>query len=131
MGTKVHKDSSGRLSELEVTCEESSSCPKPKAFIHWVAKPISCEVRLYQRLFKHPNPEDPKEVPGGLHTDCNKDSLHVISNAFIDTSVSNAKLYDRFQFERNGYFSVDPDTTPSKMVFNRTVTLKEDPGKKI
>jgi len=129
--TKVIKDSSGSVSELEVTCTPISDTQRPKAFIHWVSDPVKCEVRLYERLFKHKNPEDPKEVPGGFITDCNKDSLTIISDAYVDVSVKDAKVYDKFQFERNGFFSVDPDTTPQKLVFNRTVTLKEDPGKNV
>ncbi|XP_053576782.1 glutamine--tRNA ligase [Bombina bombina] len=125
----VVKDESGKVIELEVTCVRSDASDKPKAFIHWVSDPLQCEVRLYDRLFLHKSPEDPSEVPGGFLSDLNSDSLSVISKAFVDQSVKNAKALDKFQFERLGYFSVDPDTTQDKIVFNRTVTLKEDPGK--
>ncbi|KAK6008891.1 hypothetical protein OSTOST_26212 [Ostertagia ostertagi] len=80
-------------------------------------------------LFKSKNPEDPNEVPNGFLSDVNKDSLTVLHNVLIDRSIANSKLYDRFQFERVGYFCVDPDTVPGKLVFNRTVLLKEDAGK--
>uniref|UniRef100_A0A8C2WQ35 Glutamine--tRNA ligase n=1 Tax=Cyclopterus lumpus TaxID=8103 RepID=A0A8C2WQ35_CYCLU len=115
--------------ELEVTCCSSETAEKPKAFIHWVSQPLTCEVRLYERLFLHKHPEDQSVVPNGFLSDINPDSLHVISGALVDTSVKRAKALDRFQFERVGYFSLDPDSTADKLIFNRTVTLKEDPGK--
>uniref|UniRef100_A0A3B1IRP8 glutamine--tRNA ligase n=1 Tax=Astyanax mexicanus TaxID=7994 RepID=A0A3B1IRP8_ASTMX len=126
---RVIKDGSGKVVELEVTCATSDSAEKPKAFIHWVSQPLKCEVRLYERLFLHKNPEDSAEVPGGFLSDINPNSLQVVESALVDRSVSKAKVFDKFQFERVGYFSVDPDSTADKMVFNRTVTLKEDPGK--
>lgn len=125
----VIKDSSGNVTELLVNCEPTETAPKPKAFIHWVSSPLTCEVRLYERLFKHKNPEDPTEVPGGFITDCNTDSLTVISAALVEQTVKGAAVYDKFQFERIGFFSVDPDSTEEKLVFNRTISLKEDPGK--
>uniref|UniRef100_A0A7N8WKD3 Probable glutamine--tRNA ligase n=1 Tax=Mastacembelus armatus TaxID=205130 RepID=A0A7N8WKD3_9TELE len=115
--------------ELEVTCCSSETAEKPKAFIHWVSQPLVCEMRLYERLFLHKHPEDPSEVPNGFLSDINPNSLQVISSALVDTSVKGANVYDKFQFERVGYFSLDPDSTADKLVFNRTVTLKEDPGK--
>ncbi|XP_060095364.1 glutamine--tRNA ligase [Heteronotia binoei] len=125
----IIKDTSGRVQELEVTCTKSEMAEKPKAFIHWVSDPLVCEVRQYERLFLHKNPEDPTEVPGGFLSDVNPNSLFVIEEALVDRSVREAKPFDKFQFERLGYFSVDPDSTDTKLVFNRTVTLKEDPGK--
>lgn len=68
--------------------------------------------------FKHKNPEDPIEVPGGYLTDCNKDSLKIL-RSFADKSLKNVKVYDKFQFERVGFFSVDPDTT--KDTVNRSL----------
>ncbi|KAM7442173.1 putative glutamine--tRNA ligase, partial [Porites harrisoni] len=126
---KIVKDSSGKVTELLVNCESTETAQKPKAFIHWVSSPLTCEVRLYERLFRHKNPEDPSEVPGGFITDCNKDSLTVIPNALVEKSVKDANVYDKFQFERIGFFSVDPDASKKKLVFNRTISLKEDPGK--
>jgi glutaminyl-tRNA synthetase len=67
-------------------------------------------LNLKKNRFNHPNPEDPKEVPGGWLSDVNKDSVRIINNAFVDVSVLGAKVYDKFQFERVGYFSVDPDS---------------------
>lgn len=126
---KVIKDAQGKVVELEVNCCSSETAEKPKAFIHWVSQPLVCEVRLYERLFTHKHPEDPSEVPNGFLSDINPNSLQIISSAFVDTSVKGAKVFDKFQFERVGYFSVDPDSTADKLIFNRTVTLKEDPGK--
>ncbi|XP_007431438.1 glutamine--tRNA ligase [Python bivittatus] len=125
----IIKDTSGYVKELEVTCTKSEAAEKPKAFIHWVSDPLVCEVRQYEQLFLHKNPEDSTEVPGGFLSDVSPDSLHVIDEALVDRSVYGAKPFTKFQFERLGYFSVDPDSTTEKLVFNRTVTLKEDPGK--
>lgn len=102
---------------------------RPKAFIHWVAKPVECEVRLYERLFKHANPEDKAEVPGGFLSDCNTDTLKVINNALLDQSILGSRIYDKFQFERVGYFSIDPESSENRFVFNRTVLLNEDKKK--
>ena len=66
---------------------------------------------IFKKRFHHENPEDPKEVPGGWLSDINKEALKVINNVFVDCSVANAKVFDKFQFERIGYFSVDPDST--------------------
>ncbi|KRZ91860.1 putative glutamine--tRNA ligase [Trichinella sp. T8] len=125
---EIKKNHLGEFMELIVKVEKLTEQNKPKCFIHWVAKPISCEVRLYERLFHHRNPEDSNEVPGGFLTD---DSLHVINDAYIDESLRRcAKVESRFQFERVGFFVVDPDSTDTKLVFNRTVSLKEDRKKK-
>lgn len=127
---KINKDSEGNITDLEASCTKTTETEKPKGFIHWVANPIVCEVRQYERLFFHKSPEDPSEVPGGFLTDINPNSMSVITNAYVDVSVKDAKHFDKFQFERVGFFSVDTDTHHSKIIFNRTVTLKEDPGKK-
>lgn len=119
------KDSEGHVMEVVVKAERLSEGDKPKAFIHWVAKPVSAEVRLYERLFKSKNPEDAQALPGGFLTDINPDSLTVLYNALIDQSIAKSKVYDRFQFERIGFFCVDKDSTHSKLVFNRTVMLKD------
>ncbi|CAJ0579634.1 unnamed protein product, partial [Mesorhabditis spiculigera] len=123
------KKTGDRVTELVVRAEKLSESNKPKAFIHWVCKPVSVECRLYERLFRHKNPEDPAEVPGGFLSDCNTNSITVLHNVLVDNYIAKSKVYDRFQFERIGYFSVDPDATPAKLVFNRTVLLKEDAGK--
>ena len=124
------KNGAGEPTEIDVECFSIDKVEKkPKAFIHWVADPINVEVRNYERLFKHKNPEDPNEVPNGFLSDLNENYLTVMS-ALADKHVSGAKVYDKFQFERSGFFSVDPDSAKSeKLIFNRTVSLKEDSGK--
>ena len=88
------------------------------------------EIRLYERLFKHKNPEDAAVVPNGFLSDINENSLTVLNTSRADGYLlSKLKAFDKFQFERLGFFSVDPDTTKSNVVFNRTVSLKEDSGK--
>uniref|UniRef100_A0A1A9WRW2 Probable glutamine--tRNA ligase n=1 Tax=Glossina brevipalpis TaxID=37001 RepID=A0A1A9WRW2_9MUSC len=119
----------GEIKELLCDCELSETAEKPKAFIQWVSQPIPIEIRLYELLFQHKNPEDLNEVPGGFLTDINPNSK-IVLQSYADRSLSNVKVYDKFQFERIGFFSVDPDTTQDKPVFNRTVVLKEDSGKK-
>ncbi|EFO97175.1 hypothetical protein CRE_03478 [Caenorhabditis remanei] len=122
---KEVKDAAGHVEEVVVKAEKLTEGEKPKAFIHWVAKPVSAEVRLYERLFKSKNPEDAQALPGGFLTDINSDSLTVLYNALIDQSIAKSKVYDRFQFERIGFFCVDKDSTSAKLVFNRTVVLKD------
>lgn len=125
---KVVKDSKGEVIELICSCDKSDAVAKPKGFVQWVSQPIELEVRLYDLLFKHKNPEDINEVPAGFLTDCNKDSLTVV-NAFADKVFEDVKIYDKFQFERIGFFSVDTDSRKGHVVFNKTVGLKEDAGK--
>ncbi|XP_023219402.1 glutamine--tRNA ligase-like [Centruroides sculpturatus] len=127
--SNVIKDGNGNISALEVMCKPATEVEKPKAFIHWVSEPAKCEVRIYDRLFKHKNPEDTEVVPGGFISDCNPDSLKIIKNAMVDISVKRAKPFDKFQFERLGYYSIDPDSTHDNLIFNCTVSLKEDSGK--
>lgn len=78
-----------------------------KASIYFIYK-ISCH------RFQHKNPEDANEVPGGFLTDCNRDSLSSVT-ALADISVKDAKHYDKYQFERLGFFSVDPDSKQNKV----------------
>uniref|UniRef100_A0AC35UI35 Glutamine--tRNA ligase n=1 Tax=Rhabditophanes sp. KR3021 TaxID=114890 RepID=A0AC35UI35_9BILA len=123
------KSTVGETTEVVVRAEKLSPENKPSAFIHWVCKPKQITVRVYSRLFNSKNPEDPEQVPNGFLSDCNLDSLIVHSNAMVDGYLGNLKVYDRFQFERIGYFSVDTDSKANKVIFNRTVALKEDVGK--
>lgn len=126
--TEVIRDPTGEVTELICSCESSDVAAKPKAFIQWVSNPVEIEIRLYESLFFHKNPEDSNEVPGGFLSDCNPNSL-TVRRSFADSSIANSKVYDKYQFERIGFFSVDPDTTADRLVFNRTVTLKEDVGR--
>ncbi|KAG5318412.1 SYQ ligase, partial [Pseudoatta argentina] len=127
----IEKDASSNITNIIVRNDPVTEKNKPKAFIHWVSHPVLASVRLYERLFKHKNPEDVHEVPHGFLSDINPSSKKEIV-AYMDNSLAAiAKVYDKFQFERIGFFSVDPDTKPNKfqLVFNRIVTLKEDTGK--
>uniref|UniRef100_A0A1I7UIQ5 Probable glutamine--tRNA ligase n=1 Tax=Caenorhabditis tropicalis TaxID=1561998 RepID=A0A1I7UIQ5_9PELO len=119
------KDQNGHVAEIVVRAEKLTEGEKPKAFIHWVAKPVHAEVRLYERLFNSKNPEDAQALPGGFLTDINPNSMSIHYNALIDKSIASSPVYTRFQFERIGFFCVDPDSTSSRLVFNRTVSLKD------
>lgn len=127
--TEIKKNANGDIEELVCTCESAEQATKPKAFIQWVSQPTELEVRLYEPLFFHKNPEDTNEVPNGFLSDCNPNSLTVLK-AYADSSAfASTKVYDKYQFERIGFFSVDRESASSALVFNRTVTLKEDAGK--
>jgi glutaminyl-tRNA synthetase len=129
--TDVVKDAAGNVTEVHCTYDpatrggNSSDGRKVKSTIHWVssAHAIPAEVRLYDHLFKTPFPE---EVPEGQdwRSNLNSNSLEVVT-AQLEPSLKTAKPGDRYQFERHGYFAVDKDSTPSKLVFNRTVSLKD------
>lgn len=97
---------------------------KVKGTIHWVSisHAKKAEVRLYDRLFKV---EDPANAEGDFKEYINSASLHIIPNALIEPSLSEAKPHEHFQFIRKGYFYLDKDSSSDKLVFNRTVTLKD------
>ena len=100
---------------------------KVKSTIHWVssAHALEAEVRLYEKLFLK---EDPNDVEDGADfmSNINRDSLEVLTSCRIEPLLVGAAPGNRYQFERMGYFCVDPDTTPGKLVFNRTVSLRDD-----
>jgi glutaminyl-tRNA synthetase len=99
---------------------------KVKSTIHWVsaAKAIEAEVRIYENLFTKENPNEVEEGQD-FTANLNPKSLEVITNAKIEPSLANAEAGSRYQFERLGYFCVDPDAKAGKLVFNRTVALKD------
>ena len=99
-----------------------------KGTIHWLsaAHATTAEIRLYDRLFKV---ENPSAEEGDFKSFINPDSLTIIPKAYIEPSLTNAHLEETFQFIRKGYFCLDKDSTPEKLVFNRTVTLKDTWGK--
>ncbi len=130
--TGVLKDEQGQIVELRCTYDPATrggDAPdgrKGKATLHWVsaAHAIDAEVRLYEHLFTVPDPSD--VPPGKDFTDLiNPNSLQVLTGCKLEPSLANAQPGERFQFERQGYFCVDPDSTPGHLVFNRTVTLKD------
>ena len=84
---------------------------------------MEAEVRLYDRLFSDPDPAGHKDK--SPEEFLNPDSLKVITG-YVEPSLKSAKALEQFQFQRLGYFNVDPDTTPDKLVFNRTVTLRDN-----
>jgi glutaminyl-tRNA synthetase len=130
--TNVVKDARGEVVEVHCTYDPATrggNTPdgrKVKSTIHWVSAThaIDAEVRLYDNLFSK---EDASEIDEGedFMANLNPNSLEVISHAKIEPSLANAKAGERFQFERLGYFCVDPDTKPGAPVFNRTVALKD------
>ncbi len=126
------KDAQGNVVEVHCTYDPQTrggNTPdgrKVKATIHWVSVPyaLEAEVRLYDNLFVKPDPDDAE--PGKDWTsNLNPDSLEVLAGCRMEPSLKTAQPGDRFQFERLGYFCVDPDTTAEKMVFNRTVGLRD------
>jgi glutaminyl-tRNA synthetase len=131
--TDVVKDAAGNVVELRCTYDPATrggNAPdgrKVQGTIHWVsaAHALSAEVRLYDHLFKVP---DPEEVPKGVDykTNLNPESLVVLRDAKLEPSLAAAKPGERFQFERVGYFCVDTvDSQPGAPIFNRTVSLRD------
>jgi glutaminyl-tRNA synthetase len=125
----VVKDASGEIVELRATIDQESlsgatASRRVKGTIHWVsaAHAVDAEVRLYDRLFASEDPSDEGRDP---LTDLNPDSLEIVRGAKVEPALAQASSSQRFQFERQGYFSVDPDSQPGAPVFNRTVTLKD------
>lgn len=100
---------------------------QPKAFIHWVDanSSKSAEIRIYSQLFAT---KDPDSHPDGFLAAASKSSLEV-KQGRVEAPLSKCKIFEQFQFERNGYFCYDKDSTNEKPVFNLTIGLKEDKGK--
>jgi glutaminyl-tRNA synthetase len=97
---------------------------KVKGTLHWVSAKhaLEAEIRLYDRLFNDPEPSEHKDTDFKEYL--NPDSLKTV-NGYVEPSLKDAKPFDKFQFIRLGYFSVDPDSTDKNLIFNRTVTLKD------
>jgi glutaminyl-tRNA synthetase len=126
---RVVKDASGFVTELRCTYDPESldgatAARRVKGTLHWVSARHArdAEVRLYDRLFLSPDPGEGGRDP---LADLNPDSLQKLTGSQIEPSLAAAPPGTRFQFERQGYFCVDADTTPGMPVFNRTVTLKD------
>ncbi|MBP1598534.1 MAG: glutaminyl-tRNA synthetase [Acidobacteria bacterium] len=130
--TGLVKNERGEVTEVHCSYHpdslnpQAADVPKAKATVHWVSAPhaVGIEARLYERLF---SVEDPGAQPEGKNwkAHINPDSLVVLPGCRCEPSLAAAKLGDLFQFERLGYFCMDPDSTPAAPVFNRTVTLKD------
>src|SRR3984957_9094782 len=127
---EVIKDANGNITELRCTyLPESKSGAdtsgiKVQGTLHWVSikHAITAEVCLYDRLFRV---EDPSNEEGDFKDYINPDSLQIIQSAYCEPSLKNAKFDERYQFIRKGYFCLDKTSSEEKMVFNRTVTLKD------
>ncbi len=130
---EVIKDADGKVIELRCTYDPATrggDAPdgrKVKATLHWVsaAHALEVEVRLYDRLLTVADPstiDDDKDFLDYI----NPNSMEVLEKAYIEPNVKGAPAGTHYQFERLGYFTVDPDSTPEKLVFNRTVTLKDE-----
>jgi glutaminyl-tRNA synthetase len=128
----VVKDAAGSIVEVHCTYDPASrggNSPdgrKVKSTMHWVsaAHAITAEVRLYDKLFTKPDPNDYAEG-GSFLENLNPNSLEVIADAKLEPSLRNATVGAPFQFERVGYFCLDPDSSEGRLVFNRTLALKD------
>lgn len=125
------KDEKGEVTEVHCTYDPETksgsgnqNIRKVKGTIHWVSAQhaVSSEVRIYNRFFTVPNPNDVEE---GYKSVLNPESLITMHDCKLEPSLAEAKLEDRFQFVRNGYFCLDKDSTSSALVFNRVVGLKD------
>jgi glutaminyl-tRNA synthetase len=125
----VVKDAQGNVTELRCTYDPATrggDAPdgrKVKSTIHWVSAQhaLEAEVRLYDRLFQSPDPDEADSFLANL----NPNSLEVLPACYVEPSLKEAAPGQRYQFERNGYFCVDTDSANGKLVFNRTVSLKD------
>jgi glutaminyl-tRNA synthetase len=128
----VVKDPAGNITEVHCTYDPASrggNSPdgrKVKSTMHWVsaAHAIPAEIRLYDKLFTRPDPGNLQEGESFLDI-LNPNSLEVLTGAKLEPSLAAANAGDHFQFERVGYFTVDPDSAPGNLVFNRTLPLKD------
>lgn len=128
----VVKDSDGNITELHCTYDpetrggDAPDGRKVKATLHWVsaAHAQKAEVRLFDRLFTKENPGDVDEGKDFTAT-INPDSLQILKRCMIEPGLAKAQRGNRYQFERQGYFGVDPDSTKDMLVFNRTVSLRD------
>ena len=140
--TGCNKDENGNITE--VLCEyipqtktgEAEANRKVKSTIHWVScnHCLNAEVRLYDRLWSAENPRDEMaaireakncDALTAMKEMINPDSLKVLTNCYVEKYLANGKPLDYLQFQRIGYFNIDPDSTPERLIFNRTVSLKD------
>jgi glutaminyl-tRNA synthetase len=132
---EVIKDKDGNITELRCTYDAETksggaeSNRKVKGTLHWVSARHAekAEVRLYDRLFSDPDPDGHKDKD--FKEFLNNESLTILSECYVEPGLKEAKALDHFQFQRLGYFSVDPDSKPERLIFNRTVPLRDSWGK--
>jgi glutaminyl-tRNA synthetase len=128
----VVKNDTGEITEIHCNYDpasltgDSSSSPKAKATLHWVSAKhsIPAEIRLYDRLFSVENPSDERDG-SDYRSHLNPNSLEELSSCRLEASLAGATAGESYQFERIGYFCVDPDSKPGAPIFNRTVTLRD------
>jgi glutaminyl-tRNA synthetase len=128
----VVKNARGEIVEVRCTYDPTTLGANPtdrkiKGTIHWVSAPHArpAEVRLYDHLFLAEKPDEVEDWKSQI----NPNSLERLTNCYVEPSLANATAGNHYQFERLGYFVVDPDTTPGHLVFNRTVSLRDSWGK--
>ncbi len=127
--TDVVKDASGEIVELRCTYDPATrggDAPdgrRPKATLHWLSceHAVPAEVRLYDRLFTRPDPG----ADGDLFADLNPDSETVLEECLVEPALAELPVGETVQFERLGYFCPDLDSTPERLVFNRTLGLRD------
>jgi len=124
------KDDAGNITEIYCTYDPESKSGsgvsrKVKGTLHWVSveHAIEANIRLYDRLFVDEEPDGHKDKD--FKAFLNPESLKVLSNCKLEPWLANAKAGDKFQFQRLGYFCVDPDSNSNKLIFNRTVPLRD------
>ena len=132
MQNQGYKNEQGDIIELRCSYDPDTLGKNPagrkvKGVIHWVSAKhaISAEIRLYDRLFTHPTPDNSKDGKG--YTDhINPDSLRTLTHCYLEINLAGAEVGEGFQFEREGYFTLDATkTSDGRPVFNRTITLRD------
>jgi len=129
---EVVKDSRGDIVELKCSYDpktrggDAPDGRKVKATLHWVSAPhaLKAEVRLYDHLFSKPNPDDVEEGKD-YKTNLNPDSLKIVYPAYVEPGLKASKPGNLYQFERQGYFCIDYDSSDKRLIFNRTVALRD------
>ncbi|MBI4673047.1 MAG: glutamine--tRNA ligase/YqeY domain fusion protein [Chloroflexi bacterium] len=128
----VDKDAEGNVTQIRCTYDPATRGAQPtdrkvKGTLHWVSAQhaLPAEIRLYDTLFLAPKPDEDENWKQKI----NPNSLEVVKHAYVEPSLAETQPLTHYQFERTGYFTVDPDSKPGALVFNRTVSLKDAWGK--
>ena len=136
--THIEKDENGEITTIHCTYDPLSksgsgteeSKRKVKGTLHWVSAEhaLNAEVRMYDRLFSDETPDGHKDKD--FKEFLNNDSVNILKNCKVEPNLSDTKALNRYQFQRLGYFCTDKESTPEKLIFNRTVSLKDNWAKK-